>query len=469
MRGYSKFALTSLPWLLSSLLFAQGISSDLLQEYVHAPDPTYGWEVARSQEMENCHHSLLKLTSQSWRTKEEVEEVEWHHWLLLIQPKELHSDTAFLIISGGNRERKTPPSPSPYLIELAERSGAVVAEVTMIPNQAIHFRDEPLPQYQQAGRVEDALIAYTWDRFFQSKEPTWLARFPMTKSVVRAMDAIQEFYAEEGVHIDDFVLSGRSKRGWTAWTTAGCDQRVRAVIPVVADLLNLKASMEQHYCAYGCWSIALRDYEEMSIPERWGSPSFEELLAIVEPIEFRTGLSLPKLFINAAGDEFFLPDSSRFYRHQLVGPTYLRYIPNVGHNLKGSDWLKTQAAFFEATLSGRPLPSFSWSLEGGEKLVLETADRPTQVRLWRAENCESRDFRLFMVGSCWESEEIELDEEGGSSILLEEPEKGWNAAFLELTYDWGGSYPLTFTTDIYILPDTLPYPFPYDKENSQRE
>jgi PhoPQ-activated pathogenicity-related protein len=47
----------------------------------------------------------------------------------------------------------------------------------------------------------------------------------MTKSVVRAMDAIQAFSRtrDDLTNIDDFLLISMSKRGWAAWLAAAVD------------------------------------------------------------------------------------------------------------------------------------------------------------------------------------------------------------------------------------------------------
>src|SRR5437763_977962 len=143
---------------------------------------------------------------------------------------------------------------------------------------------------------------------------------------VRAMDAISGYCRSAAggeVEIGKFVLAGASKRGWTAWTAAAVDRRVAAVVPVVIDLLNIEASFEHHYRAYGFWAPAIAAYQASGIMRWAGTAELASLLAIEDPFAYRDRLSLPKFVINSAGDQYFLPDSSRFYFDALIGEKYL--------------------------------------------------------------------------------------------------------------------------------------------------
>jgi len=115
---------------------------------------------------------------------------------------------------------------------------SVIAELRMVPNQPLTF----LGETQQ--RSEDAIIAYSWDKYLRTGDEAWPLRLPMTKSVVRAMDTVTAFCrsaAGGGIDVDRFVVGGASKRGWTAWTAAAVDRRVVAVAPVVIDLLTSRS------------------------------------------------------------------------------------------------------------------------------------------------------------------------------------------------------------------------------------
>src|SRR5690606_19688355 len=105
---------------------------------------------------------------------------------------------------------------------------------------------------------------------------------------------------------------GASKRGWTTWTLAAVDPRVKAIAPMVIDLLNIVPSFQHHYAAYGGFAEAVEDYVDMGIFEWFQTPDFQELLDVVGPYSYRERYVMPKFIINASGDEFFLPDSSQF-------------------------------------------------------------------------------------------------------------------------------------------------------------
>jgi PhoPQ-activated pathogenicity-related protein len=81
------------------------------------------------------------------------------------------------------------------------------------------------------------------------------------------------------------------------------------------------------------------------------------------------------------------------------------------------------------------------------------------VKLWQASNPEKRDFRLVSIGTAYKS--TGLDDRGGGVYVgrIARPEKGWTAAFVEMTFP-GGKYPLKFTSGVRVLPDTLPHSLP---------
>src|SRR5207249_10598164 len=134
-----------------------------------------------------------------------------------------------------------------------------------------------------------------------------------------------------------------------------------------------------HFCAYGFWAQAVGDYTQHKIQERSDTPEYAALLRIVDPYFYRDRLTMPKYVVNAAGDQYFPPDSSKFYFDDLPGPKYLRYVPNANHSLSGTDARESILAFYQAILKGSPLPKFAWKMEADGSIRVETQDQPMEV------------------------------------------------------------------------------------------
>jgi PhoPQ-activated pathogenicity-related protein len=451
----NRLALTTLA--LGLCAGAPAAEQTALDRYVAAPDSSFRWTVAHRNPVEGAVEYVLDMTSQNWRSKTEVDRTEWRHWVTVIVPKTVSTSTGFLYITGGANGGKMPGGAPANLRNMAIDTGSVVAELRMVPNQPILFAGET------KGRTEDALIAYTWDKFLRGGDEQWPARLPMTKSAVRAMDAVTQFCASEagGKHrVDRFIVAGGSKRGWTTWTTAAVDKRVIGVVPIVIDALNVEKSFDHHFRALGFWAPAIKDYVDMKITDWSGTPEYKRLMDIEDPYSYRSRFTMPKYMVNSAGDQFFLPDSSRFYFDDLKGEKYLRYVPNVDHSLRNSDAFDSIHAYYSALLSGRERPKLTWKFEKDGSIRVKSDAAPSEVKLWQITNPDARDFRLEKIGPKWQSSPVSETGRGTWIARVEKPAKGWTAYFVELTYPSGGKHPWKFTTAVRVEPDTLPHPSP---------
>lgn len=425
-----------------------------LDEYVHAPDSSYQWKVVSEGADNGLKTVVVDMISQTWRTPDDVNRTQWQHFMTVAIPPQVRSDVAFLFISGGRNGREPPKGLSDRMAQVARATGSVVAELGMVPNQPLIFRNDG------QERVEDDLIAYTTERFLESGDLTWPARNAMVKSAVRALDTITALMASEtggGHKVDRFVVAGGSKRGWTTWLTGAVDDRVIGIVPIVIDVLNVEASMQHHFAAYGFWAPAIGDYVEHRIMERMDHPRMAELYALEDPYFYRHRLTKPKLILNASGDQFFLPDSSQFYWADLQGPKYLRYVPNADHGLNGTDAIETVSAFYWLLLHDKLPPEYSWTEERNGAFRVTAGAKPKEVRLWQATNPDARDFRVETFGRNYTSTVIKGNEAGVYVANVDQPAQGWTAYFVELTYDIGAPVPLKLTTNVRVVPDTLPY------------
>jgi len=429
-----------------------------LDEYVAKPDPSFSFKLVKTIKGKGYTAYVLDMVSQHWLTRKEVDRPEWRHWLTIVKPDKVQTSIGFLLIGGGKNTNPAPDKADEKVAAVALQTQSVVAHLRMVPNQPLVFADD-----NGRKRVEDEIISYTWDKYLRTGNPVWLARLPMTKSAVRAMDAMTQFCASGaggGVKVDRFVVAGGSKRGWTTWTTGAVDKRVVAIVPIVIDVLNLVPSFKHHYRVYGFFAPAVDDYVEMGIMDWMGTPEFARMMRIVDPYEYRSRYTMPKFLINSAGDQFFLPDSSRFYFDDLPGEKYLRYVPNTDHGLGGSDAIESLIAFYHAIITNTPRPKFSWKIEKDGTIIVETKDQPLQVRVWKAHNPKARDFRKETIGEAWTSKELKPVSKGKYVARVPVPKAGWTAFFVELKFRSGCKFPFTFTTGVSVLPDTEPYP-PY--------
>src|SRR5438270_8354730 len=110
----------------------------------------------------------------------------------------------------------------------------------------------------------------------------------MVKSLVKAMDALQEFCKKElGVEIRRFIVSGGSKRGWTTWLTAAADPRVQAIAPLVIDTLNFQRQLPHQLKSFGQYSEMIKDYTERGLVPLPDTQEARHLWHMIDPWNYR--------------------------------------------------------------------------------------------------------------------------------------------------------------------------------------
>ena len=179
------------------------------------------------------------------------------------------------------------------------------------------------------------------------------------------------------------------------------------------------------------------------------SPEFKFVTAVAKANVYFDG--------KVVSHTIFLPDNSRFYFKDLLGEKYLRYVPNARHNLGGSDVRESLLAFYQSVLANRARPKFSWTKEPDGSLRVNATDKPRAVNLWRATNPKARDFRLDVLGPAYASTPLTEQSPGVYLASAVKPDAGFTASFIELVYDSGGTQPFKFTTEVSVVPDTLPF------------
>ncbi|MEN8226749.1 MAG: PhoPQ-activated protein PqaA family protein [Bacteroidota bacterium] len=415
-----------------------------LQNYLQTEDQSFAWELSGSQDINGLTAHTLILTSQKWR------EHIWKHTLTILVPEEMSHDGALLFITGGKNKEGNPIKRGGddefimTMAQVAKKNSAMVAIIWQIPNQ---------PLYDDL--TEDALISFTLHNYKNDGDFTWPLLFPMVKTAVKAMDAVQEFSKETIQHdIDRFVVTGASKRGWTTWLTGANDPRVEAIAPMVIDVLNMPVSLDYQVHVWKEYSIQIEDYTELGIPQDVHTENGDDITTMVDPYSYREKLTMPKMIFIGTNDEYWPVDAIKHYYDEIPGENYIHYVPNAGHGLgDGQQALTALSAFFGNTLLHEKYPLCNWEIAENESLITlsveTTPDKLLGAMLWSSDS-EDRDFR----DEVWSSGDVEYLDPENFEVEVDIPESGYRAFYLDLRYSdpMGGAY--TKSTRMFVTDGT---------------
>lgn len=443
--GALVFVILSGATLLSSAEPTPGQPLPDLVEFVKKADGGYQWKLESKRKGSADEIITIDLRSQIWH------DIPWEHKLQIYVPEGVQPQKTMLLWNTGDGPRPTDPLLG---MTLAKMIKAPVAVLFGVPKQPLFD-----------GKREDALIAETYVRFLKTQDSSWPLLFPMVKSVVKAMDAVQEYTKKEWpTAVEKFVIGGASKRGWTTWLTAATgDERVKAIIPAVIDTLNMPKQLPHQLEMFGGkYSEQIKDYTERELAPMPDTPAARKLVAMVDPWFYRSRLTMPKLILNGTNDPYWTVDALNFYWDDLPGPKWVVYVPNAGHNLAQrlpdgkmdrNMMLNTIAAFVRHQITDQPMPKLSWTFseKDGEKTTnLKCEPWPQKVEFWKAEN-PTTDFRqaVWLGGGSVATEKSGPNHEVGQTMALRD--KDYTAFFMQCEYEIDGiKYPLC--TQLQVQP-----------------
>jgi PhoPQ-activated pathogenicity-related protein len=477
--------------------------SEVLGCFMQHNDGAYKYEfVSENKDDPNITIKTYILHSQKWPIKKHsnIPTTIWNHKLVFYIPNQISYAKALLYVNAGYNKSKEGINnffASKEHIDyatIAINNNAPVIEIEDVPNQWLFFDGVP--------KKEDQIIAYTYKMVMDNpfKNAYLAGHLPMAKAVIKAMDASQEILKQEyDLEITGFVLSGASKRGWAVWLASLEDKRVQAIIPIVTNILNTQKSISYICESYGgVCPPALEDYEKEGIIKLLNTQAATKLMQIEDPFsylgtdydsKYKERLAIPKYIINASGDDFFVPDSSKWYFKALPGANnYIRYLPNAMHYFRGnmiSDSTNSLQSinealdsYFYSILNEVSLPKIAWILHDNT-IELSSSIRPQKIKLWFSNNEQARDFRFITSYSkshlfskkilsyfshafgdnCYIEKTIDFNCKENDvckvHISLPQFKKGWQASFIEMHYDIKHVY-FVATTEIDIAPNTMP-------------
>jgi PhoPQ-activated pathogenicity-related protein len=406
----------------AALAWAAPARADLAG-YVKKADDAFSWKLKDKTDVNGSRVYQIDLISQKWH------DVVWDHQLVVFLPADVKPGKTMVLMNTGGKMKVE----SQLLgMKLAQLCGAPVAILFGVPKQPLFD-----------GKTEDALIAETFVRYLKTRDDSWPLLFPMVKSVVRAMDALQSFSRDEwNEPVKDFIVTGASKRGWTSWLTAATgDPRVKAIAPMVIDVLNMVEQMKHQSADFGRPSDMVHDYVERGLVPLPDSDEARQLWRMVDPYSYREKLTLPKLLIMGNNDAYWTTDALNLYWDGLKGDTWVTYVPNAGHKLEQDGRpdraraLGALGAFARHMIADNPMPKLSWKHDdhdGKLRLTVEASPAPKAARLWVATS-PTRDFREAR----WEERKVSLGMDGVVGEVAM-PKEGRLAFYGDLEYEIGG-------------------------------
>jgi len=416
--------------------------STALESYINKIDTTFKWEIKDSYKQGDLTVYNVLLFSQNWKA------FVWTHQLSIVVPNEVKHDGALLFITGGSVKDGMPnwnsKKDNDLLLAMSHISSsnqAIVALLRQTPNQ---------PLYNNL--TEDALISKTLHNYKEDKDYEWPLLFPMVKSAISAMDAIQLFAKEKlQIELNEFIISGASKRGWTTWLTGAMDKRVKAIAPMVIDILNMPVSLQYQIETWGDYSIEIQDYVNLGIPQNSKTPEGKEITTMIDPYSYRKNLTMPKMIFMGTNDPYWVVDNVKNYYDSIPGENILHYVPNAGHDLnKGEQAMQALSSFVGFTLNDVDYPHSDWSIvpskQKVEIAINSTADRLLDVIVWTATS-DDKDFR----NDKWTSKSLGIHNKAKVKIEQNYPKSGYNAFYIDLKYKnlQGGTY--TQSTRVFVL------------------
>jgi PhoPQ-activated pathogenicity-related protein len=224
---------------------------------------------------------------------------------------------------------------------------------------------------------------------------------------------------------------------------------------MVIDVLNMPVNVDYMIRVWGDYSIQIEDYVKLGIPQQVHSDTGRDITTMIDPFSYRYKLTMPKMIFIGTNDEYWPVDAIRHYIDEIPGENYIHYVPNAGHGLGGGEQaLRALSAFFGRTLSGKQYPVCNWGItQSKERLGLSVETSPEELLgalLWTTDS-DDRDFR----DEAWSSQDLDAADQKNIEVLVDFPESGYRAFYLDLIYDDpnGGEY--TKSTRMFVTNDSI--------------
>lgn len=230
--------------------------------------------------------------------------------------------------------------------------------------------------------------------------------------------------------------------------------------------------------------LSLAYCDTHSITEKFDTPGHTALEAIVDPAAYIQRFTMPKMAVDATGDEFFMITDDAAWWDAMPEPKARMMIQNAEHSLATGvfEVLDGVVAWANAIVHQETVPHMNWTTSAdGATITVTTDTAPSKVTMWSALTTRTnmRDFRLVnglnpcpskivVKGICTNiylcnSTNINATAPGSNEFVataaVPGPNEGWRMHFMEVEFPSSDkSRPFIFTTQASIVPLTMPFP-----------
>jgi len=358
----------------------------------------------------------LNFTSQQWQG------LVWKHPARIYVP-EHYRDGGNAGIIGTERQFFDQPEWSRRTIPGTQlNTEAEYAEGTAIDlGMPIMIFANPAEDYW--GMNESDLTGYAMNKVMETRDLTWNAYYPITKSYLRAITLLHSL---PGVGTERAVLMGCSKRGYGVSIATGVDpDRVAGIMATCYHGGNTLYFIAKKFAEFGPGvggpSVQRQGpgYQPAdAVLRSINNPVGFQMLAHFDPYMWRNKIKSNYLVAIGTNDEFFALGTPNSMLREMEGDKVFLAVDNLQHSWVSRKHLAAWRMWLAHTFLGRTIPrvQIKSAVEARQLTVsanVSAASTPVGVKLFYSYNAVAADWR----GAKWESMDLP-EEHGGYTVRL---------------------------------------------------
>lgn len=443
--------------------------SGFLSKFVKDYDDAYKVEVYAEKQGEGYKAYFLDFVSQSWHPEKTVPPV-WRHWLTLIIPNQRVKDIGMLVLTEGLSTNESPMSEiPPYFISLAVSSKSVVAILEGFPRDKVGIYETPT---KVVNLEPTEFVSWSLKQYFETYDPGWIIFCPLVKSVVRAMDAVQEFLLKNlrsEIPIKEFILCGDAPF-FVLWLVPPVDSRVIGLVSINVAAFNLEQQIKRMFMDEVSFPPLFAEMDDAGILPLLETEDGENLLKVIDPYFYRASLQIPKLVISIGNENVHaLVPLSEQMNSEIPETVYWLMCPHLQlsreyaflpqqmllnflspTNIPVYDFKDTIRVFYHRILGQKNMPTFHWDFSPMGECTVKVSEEVIECRAWYCSKDKRGDI-FNLANKDWNCKILSESAEGIYRTIIAIPSQQYTAIFLEVIFPSLMGVPFPITSNIHVI------------------